>query len=116
MIGVKVDTSDLAREEKDAARILGPGGAMRRAIEKRLQQAAVTERFTHRYQNQTGHLQQSTAAVVVSEDDDTFEMHLEMGEEYASYVAARGFSDFEQIAEEALADVDQIIADMSEKL
>lgn len=102
-------TDTIDAESRAAEKRLGPGGKMRADIEHRLKQAALEERLTHRYKNQTGHLQQSTAATVVSEDDDGIEIHLEMGEEYATYVIDRGFSEFESIAAEAFADIDGII-------
>jgi hypothetical protein len=116
MIRALVDASDVTREETEAEKVLRPGGELVRAIEHRLKEAAMTERFTHEYKNQTGHLQQSTEAAVVSETDNEIEIHLEMGEEYASYVVDRGYSEFEEIAAEAFRDIDGIIFDMSDRL
>lgn len=116
MINVRVDTSDVEREETEAERVLRPGGKLARAIEHRLKEAALTSRMTHAYQNQTGHLQQGTAAYVESESDNETIFVLEQAEEYASYVAARGLNDFEEIAEAAIEDVGQIIESMIEDL
>lgn len=113
---IKVDARDVHRGKSEAEKVLGSSGEMAKAIERRLQEAAIEERFTHAYQNQTGHLQQSTGAVVVSESDNEVEIHLEMGEEYASYVVDRGYSKFEEIAAEAFADIDGIILDAAERL
>lgn len=106
MIGLRVDTPDTDRHAEEAGKDIR--GRLH-AVEKRLKEAAMEERLTHDYQNQTTHLQQSTAAVVVSEDDDGIEIHLEMDEEYASYVIARGYSRFEEIASEAFQDIDGIL-------
>lgn len=106
MIGVKLDTRDMERAEGATETDLRE---RLRKVERRLKEAALEERLTHTYQNQTGHLQQSTAAVVVSEDDDGIEIHLEMGEEYATYVIDRGYSRFEKIASEAFQDIDGIL-------
>lgn len=113
---LRLDASDVHRSEVVADQALQAGGKMVAAVERRLKQAALEERFTHRYQNQTGHLQQSTAAVVVSETDNEIEVHLEIGEEYASYVVDRGFSDFEDIAAEAFADIDSILIEALDDL
>ncbi len=93
---------DMARE---ADLVLSPGGYLTHGIEEILQRAANEERTTHAYQNQTGHLQQSTASRVVDESDDRFEAHLEMGEEYASFVVKRGYSRFDAIANKAKREV-----------
>lgn len=80
-------------------------GQLVHGIEEILQRYAAEERNTHEYRNQTGHLQQSTRAQVVDESDDYFEAHLEMGEEYASHVVDRGYSNFRNIGGKAAAEV-----------
>jgi hypothetical protein len=116
VIEVVPDLSDLPKHEDEAERILRAGGTMVSVIERRLKEAALTERLTHKYQNQTTHLQQSTAASVVSETDNEVEVHLEMGEEYTTYVVDRGLSEFENLAADAFQDIDGIIFEQSENL
>jgi predicted flap endonuclease-1-like 5' DNA nuclease len=81
------------------------GGYLNHGIEEILQRAATEERDTHAYRNQTGHAQQGTKASVVSESDSDFTAHLEMGEEYSSYLVERGFSRFTEIAAKATREV-----------
>lgn len=108
--------SNIAALAKEAELWLGEGRALNHGILEILQRAANEERNTHRYQNQTGHLQQSTAAHVVSEDSDSFTATLEMGEEYASYVVKRKYSDFDKIAKRAKREVDGLIDKTSKRL
>lgn len=93
---------ELARE---ADLVFSPAGYLTHGMQEILERAASEERNTHAYQNQTGHLQQSTAMHVVSESDDEFRATLEMGEEYASYVVKRGYSRFDEIAKAATREV-----------
>lgn len=83
------------------------GGYLNHGIEEILQRAATEERDTHAYRNQTGHAQQGTKASVVSESDSDFTAHLEMGEEYSSYLVDRGFSRFTEIAAKATREVER---------
>ena len=104
---------ELARK---AELMFAPGGYLNHGIEEILQRAANEERASHDYQNQTGHLQQSTAARVIEETDDNFLAHLEMGEEYASFVVGRGYSRFDEIAKKAKREVDAHVASVGKKL
>lgn len=59
------------------------------------------ERASHTYQNRTGDLESSTRAVDVGTFADSATVDLCMGDDratYASYVVARGFSSFPDIA------------------
>ena len=105
--------ADLA---KQAELWLGSGRGVNHGIEEILQRAANEERQTHAYQNQTGHAQQGTKASVVSESDDHFEAHLEMGEEYSSYLAERGYSRFPEIAAKAKREVDGLVTRVGKRL
>ncbi len=67
-------------------------------MEHDLEEAALTERLTHAYENQTGHLQAGTGAGVVSDSANELQIDLEMGDFYASYVAEKGYSDFPETA------------------
>lgn len=104
---VRCDISDVLRAgraaEKDIRGFLTE-------MEHDLEEAAMEERFTHEYQNQTGHLQQSTAAGLVSDSDNELHIDLEQGEEYASYVVEKGYSDFPDIAERAQKKIDRKFA------
>jgi hypothetical protein len=86
------------------------GGRLTHGIEEILQRAASEERNTHAYRNQTGHAQQGTKSSVVSESDDHFEAHLEMGEEYSSYLVKRGHSRFDEIAAKAKREAERHVA------
>ncbi len=87
--------------------VFAPGGYLNHGIEEILQRAANEERATHAYQNQTGHAQQGTKSSVVSESDNEFLATLEMGEEYSSYLIARGYSNFDEIAKKATREVER---------
>lgn len=96
--------------------VFAPGGYLSHGIEEILQRAANEERATHDYQNQTGHLQQSTAARVIEETDGNIQIHLEMGEEYASYVVARGYSRFDDIAKKATREVERHVKSVDKRV
>lgn len=115
---VTVTGGNAARElAKRADLVFAPhDGALVHGIEEILQRAASEERNTHEYRNQTGHLQQSTRAQVVDEDDSGFLVRLEMGEEYASYVVGRGYSDFPNIAEKATSEIAAHVAGIGKRL
>ena len=72
-----------------------------RFLEHTLRLAALEERRTHRYKNQTGHLEQGTKAGIISQTDDEIVVQYEMGEPYASFVVKAGFSDFPKSAKVA---------------
>lgn len=93
-----------------------PGGYLNHGIEEILQRAANEERATHDYQNQTGHLQQSTAERVIEETDSNIVVHLEMGEEYASFVVKRGYSRFDEIAKKATREVDRHVKSVDKRV
>jgi hypothetical protein len=93
---VAVDLRDLERLTREGVDEMGLAP---RLMENALKDAAREERQTHTYQNQTGHLEQSTKAGIVSEVANELVIDLEMGEPYASFVIARGYSRFPQIAE-----------------
>ena len=101
---------------RQAELVMSPGGFLNHGIEEILQRAANEERTTHAYKNQTGHAQQGTASRVISESDDHFLAHLEMGEEYSSYLVNRGFSRFDEIAEKAKREVVSHVNAASKKL
>lgn len=108
--------SDIATLAKEAELWFGDGRGLNNGIAEILQRAASEERNTHAYQNQTGHLQQSTAMHIVSEDSDSFTATLEMGEEYASFVVKRGYSRFDKIAKKAKREVDSLIDKTNKRL
>lgn len=114
---VTVTGMDAARElAKRADLTFAPhDGSLVHGIEEILQRAASEERRTHDYRNQTGHLQQSTASRVIDESDDSFLIRLEMGEEYASHVVARGYSDFPVIAGRAAGDINVHVVEVSKR-
>jgi len=96
-------TVDIRQEEKLAE---AGSQAMHMApldMEYRLNQAAAEERATHLYQNQTGHLENSTKAGTISETADETVIDLEMGEPYASFVHDLGYSRFVELGNVAVA-------------
>lgn len=90
-------------------------GTLVHGVEEILQRAASEERNTHDYRNQTGHLQQSTASRVIEEDDDSFLVRIEMGEEYASHVVNRGYSDFHTIVGKAAGEISAHMVEVSKR-
>jgi hypothetical protein len=87
-----------------------------KTVEHRLREAAMTERLTHKYKNQTGHLNNSTEAGVISVTANETVIDLEMGEDYASYVVKRGKSNFVKLATRAEADLNRAAAAIARKL
>mgnify|MGYP001564906742 CR=1 FL=1 len=85
-------------------------------LEHRLREAAMQERFTHAYRNQTGHLNNSTEAGVISVTANETIIDLEMGEDYATHIVRRGLSKFPQIAARAEADLNREAAKVASKL
>lgn len=110
---VKVDISDVLRGTRTAIGLLR---AWPNDLEVRLRRAAEEERSTHRYQNQTGHLEDSTKASLVEQTDNRLEIELTMGEQYASHVVRRGYSKFPKIAARAEADANRLAAKVAEKI
>lgn len=90
---------------RQAELVFAPGGFLNHGIEEILQRYAGMERTTHYYRNQTGHAEQGTAARVIEETDDNFLAHLEMGEQYSSYLIERGYSNFDNYANMAATEV-----------
>lgn len=109
---VTVDISGVQKATKKASADLGE---FVKGMEYELEKAALTERLTHKYQNQTGHLQNSTGAGVVSETDNEIHIDLEMTEEYASYIIKRGFSKFPDHALRAFSRINQNLAALERK-
>lgn len=112
-MSVKIDISEVQRGTRIATSALQ---GWPRTLEHRLKEAAMQERFTHKYKNQTGHLHNSTEAGVISVTDNEVIIDLEMGEPYASHVVNRGFSKFPQIATRAEADLNREAAAIAKKL
>ncbi len=112
-MSVLVDISDIIAGTTKAKSLLQQWPD---TVEHRLREAAMTERLTHKYKNQTGHLNNSTEAGVVSVTDNEVIIDLEMGEQYASYVAKRGLSNFEKLAVRAEADLNREAVAVAKKL
>jgi hypothetical protein len=77
---------------------------MRHAVEE----AAAFERANHTYINRTGNLEKSTVGRIVKSGDE-FEMTLEMGMDYASYVVDKGLSKIDVAAKMAEADIEDYL-------
>lgn len=112
-MSVTVDISDVLRGTRVAVRELERWPI---DLEIRLRRAAAEERASHKYRNQTGHLEDSTKASLVEQTDDRIEIELTMGEEYASHVVKRGLSKFPKIAAKAEADLNREAAALASKL
>lgn len=110
---VTVDISDVIRGTATASSLLTQWPA---TLEHRLREAAMTERLTHKYKNQTGHLNNSTEAGIVSVTANETRIDLEMGEPYASYVVKRGLSNFVKLATRAEADLNREAAAIASKI
>lgn len=109
---VGVDITGVTRATKRATSDIGEFVT---GFEYELEKAALTERLTHRYKNQTGHLQNSTGAGIVSETDNEIHIDLEMTEEYASHIIKRGFSKFPDHALRAFSKINQNLAALERK-
>ena len=112
-MSVTVDISDVLRGTAVAVRELE---AWPNTLETTLRRAAEQERATHKYKNQTGHLEESTKAALVEQTDNRVEVELTMGEDYASHVVKRGFSKFPKIATKAEAQCNREAAAVASKL
>lgn len=112
-MSVTVDISEVIAGTRVAVRELR---AWPNDFETTLRRAAEKERGTHRYKNQTGHLEDSTKAALVEQTDGRIEIELTMGEQYASFVVARRLSRFPQIATRAEADLNRTAANLASKL
>ena len=77
---------------------------MRHAVED----AAAFERANHMYINRTGNLERSTIGKV-TKDGAEFEITLEMGMDYASYVADKGLSKIDVAAKMAEAEIEDYL-------
>lgn len=77
---------------------------MRHAADK----AAAYERANHTYTNRTGNLERSTQGHV-TKSGDSFEVSLEMGMDYASYVVDRGFSKIDIAAQMMESDIEDYL-------
>jgi hypothetical protein len=112
-MSVTVDISEVIRGTRVATRTLEEWPT---DFEITLRRAAEVERATHKYKNQTTHLEESTKAALVEQTDNRIEVELTMGEQYASYVVKRGFSKFPRIATRAEADLNREAAAVASKL
>lgn len=72
--------------------------------------AAEEERKTHAYQNRTHNLEDHTIAHDIVESVGMASVRIEMGEEYASYVVARGLSNWETVIDKASFAIADMIA------
>jgi len=106
-VKVRCDISEALRAGRAAERDIR---GFLTEMEHDLREAAMEERFTHEYKNQTGHLHNSTEAGLVSDSDNELRIDLEQGEEYASYVVEKGYSDFPDIAERTARKIDRKFA------
>lgn len=91
----EIDTSDLdawAKRGISAYRRVGQRGL------RLVEQGAQELRATDSYQNRTGNLRGGTQAILVEDGATTITVSLEMDEHYASYVIARGYSNFWAVA------------------
>jgi hypothetical protein len=70
-----------------------------------VERAALTERQTKRYRNQTGNLQRSTQGVVTDRSLVRTSVDLVMGMYYASYVEEKGLSNIRDVYEIARAEL-----------
>lgn len=72
----------------------------------RIRRARDEERRTHIYRNRTGNLQRHTQVIPSGGTGPDRAYWLVMGEDYASHVERRGFSDFKRIVKDAADDIE----------
>lgn len=94
-----LDISEVLATERAAIRHLER--EMPREMHRIVAQAAADERRSHGYQNRTGDLERSTRATEPVVTDDSVQVDLVAGMEYASYVNTRGLMTIDEAAERA---------------
>lgn len=97
MATVKVDISEVEALTKRAHSAFD---AMPMAVFGFVEAGADVLVSTDPYQDRTGDLRDSTKAVNVNDDPDAWEFLLEMGEGYAVFVNALGFSRIDEVGED----------------
>lgn len=112
-VGVKVDTSDCHRATRAAERSIE--GTIPRGVDKILKRAAAGERSGHAYTNRTGNLELHTIGGA-DPSPGGFEGTLEAGEEYASYVNAKGLMKIDQQAAKATVEIEALIVAESDAI
>jgi len=95
-VRVKVDNSG-TRRVVERARLELLGNLPARMLNA-VKQGAEYERQHKTYQDRTGDLRSSTVGEMDRSTANNVQVRLEMGEEYASYVAKRGFSAIKEAA------------------
>lgn len=98
-----VDVSQAVAHAKRAAEL---HREFPRLLVERIRRARDDERRSHRYINRTRNLQKHTQVIRGTGTGLDRSYWLVMGEDYASYVERRGFSDFKRIVQDAADDID----------
>lgn len=110
MLSVRIDVSDIIEMAQRAERSLD---SVDDDMLDLAEQAAEHLQTIDHYQDRTGNLRKSTRAVGGGIGGA---VKLEMAEEYASYVHARGFSNFDDVAKELEEQIDTGIDRMLERI
>ena len=110
---IEVDVSEVHSLTGEAKDLLETVHIVMRSV---LDNAAANERAQHEYRNRTGRLQKSTKAATVSRKLSEQVVDLEMGMEYASYVARRGLSEIDAQAKIAERDIESALEERAKRL
>ncbi len=101
---MSLDISEVLATERAAERHLDR--EVPREMHRIVAQAARDERRGHDYQNRTGDLERSTVATEPVTNDDTVQVDLVAGMQYASYVNARGLMGIDELAQQAEQEIE----------
>lgn len=102
-----LDISEVLATERAAIRHLER--EVPREMHRIVADAAQTERREHTYQNRTGNLERSTKATEAMATDNSAQVDLIAGTEYASFVNARGYMVIDEVAERAEQEIEYFL-------
>lgn len=109
----ELDISDVIELERRAKDELA---TIPRVMKSILDVAALEERSSHEYNNQSGDLQRSTRARIDQSGRDETVVELEMAEDYASYVVKAGLSNIEEEAKLAENGIEIVLNAMADRI
>lgn len=101
-------------EPRSVARAIAALRRFSRVAEKKIARAVERARTKHKYKNRTGDMEASTQMTSLSSGRGEFQIGASVGVEYASYVAERGFSSFDQNMKRAVDEISEALSKMSD--
>lgn len=110
---LKVDLSDVRKLTKRADKFLGDVDADMRDV---VEDAAADLRANDPYTNRTGFLRTSTQGEMQRFDGNEIEATMAMGMPYASFVIAKGWSDWQDEVEDAERRMDNVLSAIANKI